>query len=262
MTLSDAAHHVLTEPQADEKVRLSRLYAKRWFNKQITEVGNTALPVRPARTPKPELLSPRDMPRRRLGSEAGRIALIHAIAHIELNAIDLAWDMVARFNNEDLPPEFYDDWVRVADDEARHFHMLNKRLGDFGKCYGDFPAHDGLWDAASSTAHDLLARLALVPMVLEPRGLDTTPATVEKLRNQGDDKTANVMEQIGREEIDHVAAGTRWFKYISQKRELNPVETYHQLVTKYFAGGLKGPFNVDARSQAGMTAEFYEPLSQ
>lgn len=261
MTLSEACIHVLNTPDALEKVRLTYQYAKDWQQGRITTIGAAPVADFPARPDKPELLAPKDMPRRRLGSEAGRIALIHAIAHIELNAIDLAWDIMVRFAHEDLPKEFYDDWVKVAFDEAVHFELLNDRLSDFDATYGDHPAHNGLWDAAYQTRDDLMARCALVPMVLEPRGLDTAPPTIEKLKRQGDDKTAAIMERIGFEEIAHVRAGTSWFNFMAERRGLDPITTYHKLIKERFKGGLKAPFNDKAREQAGLMRAYYEPLS-
>ncbi len=261
MTLCEAACHVLNTAEADEKVRLTFDYVQAWNDGKIAEVGRMSPPDHPARPEKPALLYPRDMPRRRLGSLAGRTALIHAIAHIELNAIDLAWDIMARFEYENLPRAFFDDWVKVAYDEAVHFKLLTERLADLDHAYGDLPAHNGLWDAASQTSDDLMARCALVPMLLEPRGLDTTPPTVEKLRRGGDDKTADIMHRIGHEEIDHVAAGTRWFNYLAEKRQLDPVTTYHEFIRNRYKSDLKAPFNKEARDQAGLTPEYYEPLS-
>jgi uncharacterized ferritin-like protein (DUF455 family) len=259
--LSSAACDILQTGDAQEKVRLTFLYAKSWLDGHIIDVGEQTPPNEPTRPLHPILMIPTAMPRRRLGTEMGRIALIHAIAHIELNAIDLAWDIIARFSTEKLPKEFYDDWVQVAQDEARHFQMLNNRLADFNKTYGDLPAHNGLWDTAVKTHDDLMARLALVPLLLEPRGLDTTPPTVNKLRTMGDDQTADIMEQIGFEEISHVRAGIRWFTYMAERRNLDPVRSYHHYVRKHFKGGLKAPFNKEARERAGMTQDFYEPLT-
>jgi len=260
--LCDAACEILNTQDANEKVRLSFLYSKAWKDGLIKDVGQRIPPLHAARPLKPELISPTTMPRRRLGSEMGRISLVHAIAHIELNAIDLAWDIIARFTSENLPKEYYNDWVQVAEDEARHFQMLNNRLADFDHTYGDLVAHNGLWDAAIKTKDDLMARLTLVPMILEPRGLDTTPPTVERLHRMGDHQTADIMEQIGREEIPHVRAGTSWFIYMSERRGLEPIPTYHNYVRKLFKGGLRPPFNKEARSQAGLTPDFYEPLTK
>ena len=199
------------------------------------------------------------MPRRRKGGMAGRRAFVHAIAHIELNAIDLAWDMVARFDIPELPRAFYDDWVRVAQDEAEHFALLSHRLVDMDTNYGDLPAHNGLWEAAINTRHDVLARLALVPMVLEARGLDTTPTAVAQLKANGDAETAAILEKIGREEIPHVAAGVRWFEHIAADRDMDPVAAFHHLAATLFAGSIKPPFNAQARMAAGMSEAYFQP---
>lgn len=219
------------------------------------------MPHRPARPEKPQLLLPGEMPKRRKGGEAGRAAFIHAIAHIELNAIDLAWDIVARFVDEDMPDAFYSDWVRVALDEADHFDMLNGRLSAMGMSYGDLPAHDGLWEAAERTSDDLLARLALVPMVLEARGLDTTPKAVADLEKAGDRESADMLAKIGREEVPHVAAGVRWFEYLCARRAIEPITTFHGLVHQRFAGTMKPPFNHEARQLAGMAVGYYESMT-
>ncbi|NUB23264.1 DUF455 family protein, partial [Azospirillum formosense] len=191
-----------------------------------------------------------------------RVALLHALAHIELNAIDLAWDIVCRFVGEGMPKGFTDDWVQVADDEARHFQMLEERLNQLGSGYGELPAHDGLWQAATTTAHDLAARLAVVPMVLEARGLDVTPETVRRLREFGDAESAALLQIIHDEEITHVAAGRRWFGHLCAKRGVDPVETWQDLVKRYFRGGLKKPFNVTSRQAADFGPEFYEPIAE
>jgi uncharacterized ferritin-like protein (DUF455 family) len=202
------------------------------------------------------------MPRRRAGgSHAHRIALLHAIAHIELNAIDLAWDLVARFAREDLPREFFDDWVAVAAEEAKHHALLALRLAALGAAYGDLPAHDGLWEAAQATAHDLLARLAVVPLVLEARGLDVTPGMIERLRRFDDGESAAVLQVIYDDEIGHVAAGRRWFEWLCRRRGVAPAATYQALVRAHFKGALKPPFNRAGRDAAELPAAFYEPLA-
>ncbi len=208
------------------------------------------------------------MPRRRLSGEKGRVALLHAIAHIELNAIDLAWDMIARFAGDvaALDPSvleaFVNDWVSVADDEARHFGLLADRLSDFGAAYGDLPAHDGLWDAARKTDGDILARLAIAPMVLEARGLDVTPDMVNKLTQFGDSDSAAALQIIYDEEIGHVAIGSKWFGWVCAKKKLAPERTFHDMVNRYFTGGLKPPFNANARQKAGLLPSFYLPLAR
>jgi uncharacterized ferritin-like protein (DUF455 family) len=214
-------------------------------------------PDRPARPDRPQLARPGDMPKRRaLSTVRGRVALLHALAHIEFNAIDLACDIVARFAG--LPRGFYRDWIAVADDEARHFEMLRRRLNDLGTDYGDLPAHDGLWQAAEDTADDLLARLAVVPLVLEARGLDVTPAMIARLDAAGDTASAEILRVIYREEIAHVAAGSRWFLALCAERGLEPAATWRDIVATRFKGALKPPFNDDARLAAGMPAGFYQ----
>ncbi|MEK9673048.1 MAG: ferritin-like domain-containing protein [Rhodospirillaceae bacterium] len=260
-TLADAARTVLTTADAARKVRLTRRYTDAWAEGEITNVGETPPPDRPARPAEPDLSAPRDVPRRRLGSVQGRAAFVHAIAHIELNAIDLAWDIAARFTGEGLPTAFFDDWCAVARDEAEHFDMLCRRLGQLGAAYGDMPAHDGLWQAAADTADDLLARLAVVPMVLEARGLDTTPDAVRRLIDAGDPETAAILEKIGTEEIPHVAAGVRWFNFICARRGLDPAATFQATVRRRFQGQIKPPFNDDARRQADFPPEYYRPLA-
>ncbi len=260
-TLREAACRVLLCSDPAEKARLSAEIAQAWHDGEITEIGEVQPPDRPARPDHPELRPPRDMPRRRVNSPTGRIAFIHAIAHIELNAIDLAWDLIARFGAPALPRTFFDDWVDVARDEAQHFSLLAGYLQDHSAAYGDLPAHDGLWEAAEATTDDILARLALVPLVLEARGLDTTPMAVEKLTAAGDDKAVGILSVIAREEVAHVAAGVRWFEEICGQRTLDPVETFQSLVRSRFKGDLKPPFAKDARDAAGFPEEYYEPLS-
>lgn len=240
-SLTAAACEVLNTAEPSEKVRLTYAYAKMWRDGDITDIGDTAPPQRPARPAKPALCSPGDMPKRSTGGGKRRTNLIHAIAHIELNAIDLGWDAVARFAPLNLPKGFYDDWVQVAEDEAKHFELLEQRLNDLDATYGDLPAHDGLWEAAMNTADDVLARMALAPMLLEARGLDTTPGTVKRLRANNDHATADIMELIGHEEIAHVAAGVRWFEHVCAERNLDPVPTFKELVVSRFKGQIKPP---------------------
>lgn len=261
-SLTGAAIAVLKTADPAAKARLSRQLAEAWRNGTLAAMGDAVPPDRPGRPEKPELLPPNRVKKRKItASPAGRAALLHALAHIELNAIDLAWDIAARFAGEDLPRGFFDDWVKVADDEARHFLMLCDRLAALDSFYGALPAHDGLWEASQGTAHDLLARLAVVPLVLEARGLDVTPAMVEKLRAAGDEASADALQIIHDDEITHVAAGRRWFEWEAQRRGLEPVTTYHQLVRKHFRGLLKPPFNTRSRDLADFKAIYYEPLA-
>jgi uncharacterized ferritin-like protein (DUF455 family) len=253
---------VLTAPAPADKVALSALAASAWRSGALATIAGPLPPMRPARPARPELRLPRDMPRRRAGgSLAGRIALLHALAHIELNAIDLAWDIVARFAGEDLPGTFFDDWVGVAAEEAKHHALIAARLAALGAAYGDLPAHDGLWQAAEATAHDLLARLAVVPLVLEARGLDVTPAMIDRLRRFGDAESAAALQVVYDDEIGHVATGRRWFDHLCAARGLEPAATYHRLVRAHFKGALKPPFNRAGRDAAGLSPAFYEPLA-
>lgn len=260
-SLSAAAVAILATADPAEKVRLSRATAALWRSGELREVGNAAPPARPERPEHPVLMAPRDVPKRKINQGSkGRIALLHALAHIELNAIDLAWDIIARFTGEDLPRAFYDGWVQVGDEEAKHFDLLANRLSELEASYGDLPAHDGLWRAAEETAHDLLARLAIVPMVLEARGLDVTPAMIAKLEAVGDRESAAILQIIFDEEIGHVACGKRWFDFICARQERSPQETWQELVKRHFHGALKPPFNEPARSAAGIPADFYRAL--
>jgi uncharacterized ferritin-like protein (DUF455 family) len=228
----------------------------------LLPVAETRPPDRPARPVRPLLRPPREMPKRRaFGSPQGRIALLHALAHIELNAIDLAWDIVARFTDGTLPRAFFDDWTGVAAEEAGHFVLLAHRLEQLGASYGDLPAHDGLWEAATATADDLLARLAVVPLVLEARGLDVTPDMIARLERAGDRPSAAILDRIQRDEIGHVAVGMRWFRALCEARGLAPVAAFHDHVRRRFKGGLKPPFNHGARAAAGFPAQYYEPLA-
>ena len=258
-TLTEAACAVLNASKPKEKVALSHRFAVAWREGAIKELGTMRPPDRPARPERPELKAPRAMKRRRSGgSLANRIALLHAIAHIELNAIDLAWDLIVRFAAPDLPRQFFDDWIEVADQEASHHALVAKRLGALGASYGDLPAHDGLWEAAQATAHDLLARLAIVPLVLEARGLDVTPDMIARMRRFGDEESAQVLQVIYDEEITHVACGQRWFRWECTRRGLEPVAAYRDLVARYYGGALKPPFNHAARAAAGFEPAFYD----
>lgn len=257
-SLSDLAVLVLTTADPRRKAETARFAAARWLRRDVNGLGAAQPPMRPARPEKPDLLHPAKMPRRKINANReGRVALLHAIAHIELNAIDLAFDMVARFIGSGMPEAFFDDWVTVGDDEARHYQLLDRRLGELGAHYGDLPAHDGLWEAAMETADDLMCRLAVVPMVLEARGLDVTPAMIDKLRAAGDAESADVLELIHDEEIGHVAAGRRWFEHLCRGCDREPVETWRAIVAERFRGGLKPPFNEASRSRAGMAAAYY-----
>ena len=218
-TLAEMAVEVLTTKGGREKTALGRRHAAAWFDARATgkliEVGRATPPDRPARPEKPELLDPRDVPRRRPGSPQGRIALLHAVAHIELNAVDLHWDIIARFADQPMPPGFYDDWVKAADEEAKHFNLICDCLEALGSHYGALPAHVGMWRAAEDTAGDLHGRLAVVPMVLEARGLDVTPGMIEVFRKAGD-AGAVAARRCGDGAL-HAIATTREFQCASHR---------------------------------------------
>jgi uncharacterized ferritin-like protein (DUF455 family) len=205
----------------------------------------------PGRPEKPRLVNARKLPQRGLGSAEGRIALVHAVAHIEFNAINLAWDAVYRYRGK--PDDYYRDWASCANDEARHFALLSGRLAELGHAYGDFDAHDGLWQMAEKTADNDTARMALVPRVLEARGLDVTPGMIERLRQHGDERTVAVLEIILREEVAHVAAGTRWYHHCCERDGIEPVDTFFRLIRDYMGVDLRGPFNRRARLDAGFS---------
>ncbi|MBC9032333.1 ferritin-like domain-containing protein [Sphingomonas sp. JC676] len=243
------------------KVKAARSAARDWRLGRLAHRFDVAMPDRPARPEKPELLPPNRMPKRgRGGSERGRVALMHALAHIEFAAIDLAFDLVGRFGAQ-FPTGFTDDWMKVGADEAMHFALLDRRLKQLGSHYGAMPAHDGLWDAASETAHDVLARLAVVPMVLEARGLDVTPATIDRFDAVGDTATARILTRILNDEVDHVRAGRIWFESACAAAGFAPETTWQSLVRRHFRGALKPPFNDSARDSAGLTRDYYQALA-
>ena len=213
-----------------------------------TPVDAIGPPGRPAR---PKLVDAARVPRRRLGNPEGRAALVHAVAHIEFNAINLALDAVYRFRG--MPAAYYGDWLSVAADEARHFQLLEKRLAGLGYGYGDFPAHNGLWEMAEKTADSCLVRMALVPRVLEARGLDVTPGIIERLEAAGDLETVAALEVILAEEVRHVAIGTHWFRYCCEQQGLEPSATFLDLLEHRYAGTVRGPFNLEARYAAGFS---------
>ena len=207
----------------------------------------------PGRPVKPELVHPTQVPRRRLGNVEGRKALIHAIAHIEFNAINLALDAVYRFGG--MPEAFYVDWLSVAEDESRHFAMLARRLEELGARYGDYPAHNGLWEMALATDQQCLERMALVPRVLEARGLDVTPGMIERLQGAGDNDTVKILRVILAEEVGHVEIGTRWFHWCCDQQGRDPELTFASLMKQFYQGQVRRPFNYPARQQAGFSEQ-------
>lgn len=223
----------------------------------LSAIYTSSFPI-PGRNVRPVLVPPTDVPRRSLRTLEGRAALIHSLAHIEFNAINLALDIIWRFAG--MPEAFYRDWLKVAQDEARHFSLLNQHLQTQDFSYGDFAAHDGLWLMAEKTADDLLARLALVPRTLEARGLDVNVPMRNKLQQAGDKAAAAILDLILRDEITHVAISNRWYDYLCSQRQLSPHEYYRQLLLQYQAPPVRGPFNLEARLAAGFAAEELQAL--
>ncbi|THH39184.1 ferritin-like domain-containing protein [Aliishimia ponticola] len=259
------AVEVLTTADGRAKTALSRAHAARWRDARAAgtpiPVGEAAPPLHPARPAAPELLDPRDVPRRRPGSPQGRIALLHAVAHIELNAVDLHWDIIARFGHVPMPMGFYDDWVKSADEESKHFNLMCDCLEELGSHYGALPAHAGMWRAAEDTRDDLLGRLAVVPMVLEARGLDVTPGMIEIFQKANAQSAVDALKIIYAEEVHHVAYGSKWFHFLCGRDNTDPVVVFHDLVRTYFHGALKPPFNEEKRAEAGIPPDFYWPLA-
>ena len=258
--LFDQAFHCLLLDSPKLKVEATFTLQKSWLDKEliINPLSDIrSLPV-PGRPDKPELVDARDVPRRNFSSLKGRLALVHAIAHIEFNAINLALDAVYRF--QDMPEQYYSDWCRVAAEEAQHFTMLSDYLESHGMSYGDSPAHNGLWEMAVKTDFDVLVRMALVPRVLEARGLDVTPTMIEKLKSTGDTRLIAILQKIFDEEIGHVKIGSYWYKMLCSERDLEPQETFLQLIKKYMEGAKFGPFETQARIDAGFTPEELQSL--
>ena len=264
--LAEMAVQVLTTADGRAKTRLSRQHAAAWTAARAAGatpvVGHAAPPAQPARPQQPALLDPREVPRRRPGSPTGRIALLHAVAHIELNAVDLHWDIIARFTDQPMPMGFYDDWVKAADEESKHFNLMCNCLETLGSHYGAMPAHAGMWRAAEDTATDLHGRLAVVPMVLEARGLDVTPGMIAIFEQASEAQAIAALKVIYAEEVSHVAYGSKWFNWLCGRDGSDPKEVFHRLVRRYFHGTLKPPFNEEKRAEAGLPPDFYWPLTE
>ncbi len=264
-SLTQMAVDVLTTADGKAKTALSRHYAALWQaarkSSETPEIGAATPPDQPARPATPNLLNPRDVPRRKPGTEQGRIALLHAVAHIELNAVDLHWDIIARFAHIEMPIGFYDDWVKSANEESKHFNLMCDCLEALGSHYGALDAHAGMWQAAQDTADDFMGRLAVVPMVLEARGLDVTPNMIRLFKQAKADDAVAALETIYAEEVHHVAYGSKWFHYQCGRHGLDPTPTFHGLVKRYFHSQLKPPFNEEKRAEAGIPPDFYWPLA-
>jgi len=249
-TLWQAAHECLLEPEPDRKVELTRIAVEDWCNDYLS--FDTSQPPEPdcnAALPAAlRLVQPRELPQRSLNTQDGRVALVHAIAHIEYNAINLAWDAIYRFRG--LPRRYYSDWTRVAVEEAYHFTLMQQHLRSLGHEYGDLPAHNGLWKMAIDTRDDVLLRMALIPRVLEARGLDVTPGMITRFINAGDERAADILRIILHDEIGHVAIGSRWFNYLCQQRTLDPETCYLDLYRRFF-DRVPTRINIEARREAG-----------
>lgn len=260
-SLSVAIRSALLTAEPRAKCFATRAVARDWRRGRLAFAFDAKMPDQPAWPDTPELLPPNKMPKRgKFGSERGRIALWHSLAHIEFVAIDLALDMAGRFGAE-MGEEFVSDFLHVAADEAMHFALLARKLESLGSHYGALPAHGGLWEAAHTTRHDVAARLAIVPMVLEARGLDVTPATLERVKAVGDDHGGKILARILDDEIRHVGFGSKHFFTVAKERGENPEILWKSLVQTFFRGAVKPPFNDSARLAAGLPREMYRDIA-
>lgn len=260
-SLFNRARLCLLEPGVEATLALTEETVTRIRNTGSINLEDDAtvdVDLEPVFPRRPQRVDPGRLPRRGTGTVNGRAALIHAIAHIEYNAVHLAWDVIYRFR--DLPAAFYLDWMNIALEECRHFRLLQQRLTDYGYEYGDFDAHDGLWQVARNTRHDPLLRMALVPRVLEARGLDVTPGMIRGLEAASDHETATILRIIYNEEIGHVETGTRWFRYLCEQQGCEPEAEFYRLVTIHYGDGPHGPYNEGARLKAGFTQSEIEWL--
>ncbi len=258
LSLRERAHRALMEADPAKKIAAATAL---WQDATRLPDHDLATPPQapiqripdPGRPTKPELIAPRDLSRRSPASQIGRSAMAHAFAHIEFNAINIGLDAVYRFDHQ--PAAFYRDWLRVAAEEGKHFQLLNDYLAEHGQTYGDYPAHDSLWETVHATDHDALTRMALIPRVLEARGLDVTPGIAEKLRRHGDTALADILGIIYTDEIGHVEIGTRWFRHHCAERGLDAREHFRQLLNEYMHGRIRGPYDEPGRRQAGFSPE-------
>ena len=265
LSLAEMGANVLNTADGRAKTALSLQYAQAWQEGRaagnMLEIGSAPAPDHPARPKAPRLCAPKDVAKRKPGSPDGRIALLHAVAHIELNAVDLHWDIIVRFSKTRLPTGFFDDWVQAASEESKHFNLICDCLENLGSFYGALSAHAGMWRAAQDTKADLLGRLAVVPMVLEARGLDVTPNMIEIFKQAKETQAVVALELIYSEEVTHVAYGSKWFNFLCGRDDKDPKQVFHALVRKYFKGNLKPPFNAEKRADAGIPPDFYWPLT-
>ncbi|CAK4401224.1 unnamed protein product [Aphanomyces euteiches] len=262
-SLFSCAIEVLNTSNADAKATKTHEFATAWKAGQIQTVFGrdddlSAVPDSPARPDYVRIVGKKEKVK-----QGNRKAFAHSVAHAESYAIDLMWDMICRFGpSNDMPREFYDDFVRIAHEESQHYTSWTNRLRDFNSFYGDLPGHDGLWDSAAETSSDIRARLALVHLVHEARGLDTYPMAVDRFTKSGDTITLAFMEKNHREEVTHVEAGVRWFTYMCERDEKPVLPTFYALVRSHYVGALKPPFNTAARARANMSEEWYLPLCE
>ena len=258
----DMAQQVLVEKDVDKKLTMSLYYAEMIIagkvelhlnTNDVYDIKNVGIPERP------ELVPAKELVRRNIKTITGKAAMIHSFAHIEFNAINLAWDIICRFR--DMPDDFYFDWTRVAKEETDHFVMLRKRLLENGYDYGDFPAHDGLWRMAEETAHDILIRLAVIPRIMEARGLDVTPDLINRFREIKDKETVSVLKKILKDEIGHVSLGSKWYRYICKKYKKDPDLTFKDIINQFTLPINSKNINKDARIMAGFTNTELEYLN-
>ncbi|KAG6578065.1 uncharacterized protein IUM83_10455 [Phytophthora cinnamomi] len=259
-TLFACALDVLTTADAFAKAEKTTEYVAQWKSGEIKVVCNedddvNNVPDHPARPDNVEVVPAYK------AKQGSRKAFVHSLAHAESYAIDLMWDMVCRFVPHNLPREFYDDWVRIAGEEAEHFSSWAHRLTELGSFYGDIAGHEGLWDAAYETRESILARLAVVHLVHEARGLDVFPNAVQRFEKASDEVSLKIIHKNYNEETTHVGAGVRWFRYVCERDGDDPIAKFHEIVPQYYKGTLKPPFNTEARNKAGMLEEWYLPLS-
>jgi len=254
-SLYPALYEAILANEPQKKCELAHQLYENWRQGRLPRVDNVAIEAIdiPGRPDNLELVNPREVPRRSLSSEQGRAVMLHAFAHIEFNAINLALDAAYRFR--EMPDDYVTDWLKVAAEEANHFSLLQVYLEELGTYYGEFKAHNGLWDMVCKTRHDVLHRMALVPRVMEARGLDVTPGMMDRFRQADDQRAVEILQIIYAEEIGHVRIGNRWYLYCCDQRELNAQQTFQQLVKEYFGGRLRGPFNREARLSAGFNED-------
>ena len=263
MELFTELERIILLSEIDQKCQATQNLVTLYLSKNTIDTDHQApiisiaTPGRPANL---DFVAPRQLKRRGMQTQEGRNVLMHAIAHIEFNAINLALDAAYRFRNQ--PQDYYQDWLSVAADDTRHFNLIRDYLQSNNSDYSDYPVHNGLWDMAVQTANDVVARMALVPRVLEARGLDVTPHIIKKLQNVGDDKAVDILTTIYQDEIGHVKIGSYWFNYQCKQQSIEPKETFVEMVKTHLHGDLKGPFNIAARLQAGFDEAELESLNR